>query len=155
MIQGKWTAPGTRPEDGLSVRRAVFGFGQDPLDGQSWNVTVYQDEVPAASGRLWWQGGVFRLGEVGVLPAYRGRKLGDLTLRLLLFKAQSHFAREIRLRCTPETAGFFSRLGFEPASPFPEEPLPDGLLEMAALGSEINLDSCASCRKTDCPRRQE
>ncbi len=155
MIQGKWTAPGVRPEDGLTVRQAVFGFGQDPLDEKSWNVTVYQDEVPAASGRLWWEDGVFRLGEVGVLPAYRKRKLGDLTLRLLLFKAQSHFAREIRLRCPAETAGFFSRLGFEPASPFSEEPLPDGELEMAADGNEIQLDSCASCKKTGCPNRPQ
>ena len=111
MVQGKWFAPGTNPGAAADVRQEVFGFGQDALDSMSWNVLVYQDDVPAASGRIWWEDGAYRLGEIGVLPALRGRRLGDLTFRLLLFKAQEHFAREVRLAAPPEVTGFFTPRG--------------------------------------------
>ena len=104
MIQGKWFAPGQDASPALTVRSLVFGRGQDELDNLSWSVIVLQDGDVAATGRIWWQDGAFRLGDLGVLPACRGRRLGDLALRLLLFKAQSHFAREVRLACSPDTA---------------------------------------------------
>ena len=93
--------------------------------------------------------GAFWLGDVGVLPSCRGQKLGDLVLRLLLFKAQNHFAREVRLRTPPETEGFFARLGLKEAA------REGGLVEMVIAGEEIDLDSCKACKKTDCPRRKD
>ena len=148
MIQGKWFAPGEDLSPLLPVRNAVFGFGSDPLDRLSWNVLVYEDDVPAAAGRIWWQDGAFWIGDIGVLPDRRGHRLGDLTLRLLLFKAQSHAAREVRLRSPAGAAGFFARLGFRPD---PEAGDPE---EMLLPGEEIELDSCKSCRKANCPNRQ-
>ena len=155
MIQGKWFAQGADLREVLAVRGAVFGRERDPLDGESWNVLVYQDDVPAACGRLWWKDGAFRLGDLGVLEAFRGRKLGDLTLRLLLFKAQSHFAREVRLACPESLCGFFARLGFRPDPDAEAETAGSGdpLTEMFLPGDEINLDSCASCKKANCPSR--
>jgi ribosomal protein S18 acetylase RimI-like enzyme len=136
----------------------VFGRGLDGLDREAWNVLVYQDEVPAAAGRLWWHEGSFWLGDVCVLPEYRGRRLGDLVLRLLLFKAQSHYAREVRLRTPAETAGFFTRLGFREDSASPEA-APNAADASSVLmflpGEEIELDSCKSCRKANCPNRKE
>ncbi len=150
MIQGKWLPQGGDLSQVLPIREAVFGRGRDALDDESWNVLVFQDEAPVAVGRLWWRDGAFRLGDVGVLPAFRGKKLGDLVLRLLLFKAQIHFAREVRLLCEDDTAGFFARLGFRPDESVP----PQGSLhEMLLPGEEINLDTCASCKKKDCPNR--
>lgn len=149
MIQGKWFSPGEDLSSGvLPVRREVFGYLGNVTDPDGWNVLVYMDDQPAASGRIWWEDGAFRLGEIGVIPALRGRRLGDLALRLLLFKAQSHAAREVRLRCSPDTEGFFSRLGFRE-----DFRTPDGL-EMLLPGDEINLDSCASCAKQNCPNRK-
>ena len=148
MVEGKWFAPGTpvSPEM-LSVRRAVFGREEDALDAESWNAVIWADGVPAACGRIWWKEDAFWLGDIGVLQEYRGRGLGDLALRLLLFKAQSHAAREVRLRCAPETEGFFSRLGFRPASGG------SGAVEMAMAGSDIDLDTCRNCHREDCPSR--
>ena len=149
MIQGKWFSQGSDLSEALSVREAVFSRGLDALDQEAQNAVIYEDESPVASGRLWWRDGSFWIGDLGVLSSHRGKKLGDLTLRLLLFKAQSHYAREVRLRAPAETAGFFSRLGFREVSR-------DGdLTEMALAGDEIELDSCKSCRKADCPRRKE
>ena len=148
MIQGKWFPQGADLSEALSIRNAVFSRGGDALDAMAQNVVVYLDDVPAAAGRLWWEDGSFWLGNVGVLPEYRGRKLGDLALRLLLFKAQSHFAREVRLITPPETEGFFSRLGFREAERRGDS------IEMFVPGDDIELDSCKSCKKANCPNRK-
>ena len=147
MIQGKWFPQGADLSDALSVRQAVFARGLDDLDAEAHNAVVYLDGVPAAAGRIWWQDGSFWLGEIGVMPACRGKRLGDLALRLLLFKAQSHYAREVRLRTPPETEGFFSRLGFR------EDFRHGNLVEMLLPGDEIDLDTCKSCKKANCPNR--
>ena len=154
MIQGKWFAPASSPEEAFSIRDQVFHAGQDGRDDLSWNVVVYQDEVPAASGRIWWEEGAFRLGEIGVLPAFRGRRLGDLTLRLLLYKAQSHFAREVRLSTPPACADFFARLGFRP-DPAVSAAGGGASVEMLLPGDQIDLDTCKNCHRTDCPSRKE
>ena len=154
MIQGKWFAPGTEPVDALTVRQQVFQRGGDTLDDLSWNVLVLQDDVPAAAGRIWWENGAYRLGDIGVLPSHRGRRLGDLALRLLLFKAQSHFAREVRLSSPPEAADFFARLGFRPD---PSVPASENAAEIEMLlpGDQIDLDTCRNCNRTGCPARRD
>ena len=150
MIQGKWFAPSEDlPQAVESIRMDVFGRGRDSLDAESWNVLVYQDGLPAATGRLWWQDGIFRLGDIGVLSGCRHRHLGDLVLRLLLFKAQSHFAREVRLQCEPSLSGFFDRLGLRPVLPADSQQI-----EMMIAGDAIDLDSCKSCPRSNCSRRQ-
>lgn len=149
MVQGKWFAPGTELSgEVLSVREAVFGFPGNSTDPEGWNALVYMDDCPAASGRIWWKEDAFWIDEIGVIPSLRGQRLGDLILRLLLFKAQSHAAREVRLRCPEETEGFFARLGFHPVL------RQSGEVEMTVAGDEISLDSCASCKKQNCPNRK-
>ena len=96
MIEGKWFAPGTDLSQPLALRRLILNQEADALDPMAWNVVVYREGQPAATGRIWWQDGAFWIGSIAVLPAYRRQQLGDLTLRLLLFKAQSHSARRIR-----------------------------------------------------------
>lgn len=149
MIQGKWFAPGADCSDIIPVREAVFGRGADDLDALSWNALVFEDTVPAAVGRIWWEDGIYRLGDIGVLENRRLRGLGDLVLRLLLFKAQSHAAREVRLRCPRDLTGFFARLGLCP------EPSDDpDTVEMVIPGDRINLDACKNCPKSACPNRK-
>lgn len=150
MIQGKWFAPGEDLSSGvLPVRMSVFNRGGDDLDAVSWNALVFQDGIPSASGRIWWEDGAFRLGDIGVLKSCRGQRLGDLVLRLLLFKAQNHAAKEVRLQCPPELTGFFSRLGLK------EIVVSDsGLVEMMIPGDDIDLDSCRHCPKVSCPNRK-
>ena len=147
MIQGKWFSPGEDLSNTvLPVREAVFGTCGPNIDYDSWNVLVYVDQQPSAAGRIWWKDGAFWLGDIGVLPAMRGQHLGDLVLRLLLYKAQSHSAREVRLHCTDSVEGFFSRLGFRQTGSSSS-----GIIEMLIPGEEISLDSCAGCRKKECP----
>jgi predicted GNAT family N-acyltransferase len=149
MVQGKWFAPGTDLSALLPIRSAVFGTEADSLDAACWNVLVYEDSVPAATGRIWWEDGAYRLGDIGVLESYRSQRLGDLVLRLLLFKAQSHAAKEVRLQSPRDVAGFFARLGLK------EESVDDtGLVEMMIPGEDIDLDTCRHCPKASCPNRK-
>lgn len=148
MVEGKWFAPGTDIGPCEAIRRAVFGRGMDAQDAQSWNVVVWHDGQAAATGRLWWQDGAFWLGDLAVLPDKRGMKLGDLTLRLLLFKAETHAARLLRLTATQDTAAFFARMGFRPEGEGGGDAVP-----MLLRGEELCLDTCKGCKK-DCPNRQ-
>ena len=148
MVEGKWFAPGADIPEVEAIRQAVFGRGRDALDGESWNVLVWHCGEAAATGRLWWRDGAFWLGDVAVLPAMRGRKLGDLTLRLLLFKAETHAARLIRLTADEAVAPFFARLGFKQ-----EGDAADGQLQMLLRGEDLCLDTCQGCKK-NCPNRK-
>ncbi len=150
MIQGKWFAPGSDLTDVIPVRTAVFGRGSDDCDALSWNALVFEDSVPVAVGRIWWEDGAYRLGDIGVLKDRRSRRLGDLVLRLLLFKAQSHAAREVRLCCPLSVTGFFERLGFRTL------PSNDAAsVEMILPGDRIDLDTCKNCSRNGCPNRKE
>lgn len=148
MIQGKWFAPDTDPIDAVAIRKRVFNRGTDALDSESWNVVVYEDESPVATGRIWWKDGAYRLGDICVPEELRGRRLGDLVLRLLLFKAQTHSAREVRLSCDASVSGFFARLGFL------DDVSGSGLTEMLLPGDRIELDTCRNCHKQNCPNRK-
>lgn len=112
MIQGKWYPMGTDIRTPLAIREAVFGRGRDELDDQAQQVVVLDGDTPVGSARLWWQDGAFVLGDVGVLQPMRGRGFGDLLVRLLLFKALTHSATEIRLTAPAEAADFFLPYGF-------------------------------------------
>lgn len=148
MIDGKWSAPGSDLTEVLKIREEVFGMSGDPLDAESWNVVARTDEIPVAAGRIRWFEDAFWLDRIGVLPAWRGKRMGDLILRLLLFKAQTHAAREVRLTCDAETAGFFIRLGFREIS------RNGNMLLLGIRGEDIDLDTCKGCLKKDCPNRK-
>ncbi|MDO4483148.1 MAG: hypothetical protein Q4C54_01565 [Clostridia bacterium] len=67
MVEGKWFAPGTEAAEAMAIRESVFGRGADALDASSWNVLVWFEGMPAATGRIWWQDGAFYIGDIGVL----------------------------------------------------------------------------------------
>ena len=149
MIQGKWFEPGKPFDAAEAIRKEVFGRGADELDAWSWNALVLNDGEPAACGRIRWADGAFILEDIAVREPLRGRKLGDLMLRLLLFKAESHGARMIRLVSPAELTGFFARLGFRE-----DEGAEGGSRPMHLRGEDLCLDSCRGC-KTPCANRRE
>ena len=55
MIEGKWFAPGTDLSQPLALRRLILNQEADALDPMAWNVVVYREGQPAATGRIWWQ----------------------------------------------------------------------------------------------------
>ena len=148
MIEGKWFAPAADAPEAFALREESLLRGRDALDAQAWNVVGYHQGHAAATGRIWWHEGAFYLGDIAVTPTLRGQRLGDLTLRLLLFKAESHGARLIRVLSPEALAPFFARLGFQP-----EGNASNGVQPLLLRGEELCLDSCKGCKK-DCANRK-
>lgn len=132
MVQGRWISMDGDLSEPLALRKQVFGREADGLDAMAQHVVVYEDGQPVGAARLWWQDGAFWLGDVGVLAEKRGRGFGDLLIRLGLFKALTHQAREIRLTAPAGTEAFFARYGFQR----------EGNGCMSILAQDVHLSHC-------------
>ena len=113
--------PGTEElSEPLAIRRAVFIEEQgvpeakeyDGFEEQALHLMVYVDEEPAATGRIWHDGTGFRIGRLAVKKEFRGQKLGDLALRLLIYKAFSSGAEELFISAQTYIMPFYRKFGF-------------------------------------------
>lgn len=142
MVSGKMFAPMVLAPEADEICESVFGrvCSQELSENEKaslWRGVIYDDAgAPVASGDIWYDGD-FVIGALGVIEGERGKGFGDLLIRLLLYKAQTHFAGRVRLAATEETVGFFARYGFAPL---------DGGLQMAIDGDKIDLDTCKGCK---------
>lgn len=148
MVQGKWFASGADLSVPLSLREKVFSLGRDGLDDWAQQVAVFDgDGVPAGTARLAWRDGAFDISLLGVTEERRGLGFGDLLVRLCLFKALTHSAREVTLTPTAETEGFFARYGFRREG-----------AEMRLRAEDIVLSHCgghcAACGQEGCADRK-
>ncbi|MDD2649030.1 MAG: GNAT family N-acetyltransferase [Eubacteriales bacterium] len=140
MVSGKMFAPGVPSPEADGISLSVFGkIGADALSpaekASLWRGVIYDDgDKPVASGDIWYDGD-FVIGSLCVLKTERRKGYGDLLVRLLLYKAQTHFAKKVRLDATPETVSFFARYGFCATSG----------TQMEIEGSKIELDGCKGC----------
>lgn len=143
MVQGKWFSQGEEIAPALIVREAVFSRGRDRLDDLAQQVVVFEDGLPVGTARLWWAEGAFKLGDLCVLEACRGKGFGDLLMRLCLYKALSHHAKLVELTAPWEVVPFFVQYGFTRVS-VPMEG--ETHVSMALQGEKIMLSHCgASC----------
>ena len=105
----------------FALRREVFIEEQkcpedeefDNYDAQALHLMVYVDEMPAAVGRIWHNGAGFRIGRLAVKKEYRGQKIGDLALRLLIYKAFSSGAKEINISAQTYIVPLYKKFGFK------------------------------------------
>ena len=142
MIEGKWFAQGSDLAEPLTIRQTVFGRAQDALDASAQQVVVYGKGIPVGTARLWWQDGCFWAGDIAVLPEERGKGYGDLLVRLLMYKAVTHNARQLLLTCPASLAAFFARYGFEP--------LQQGDPMMMVLDTDALSGGCDGCGNGAC-----
>jgi len=118
------------------VRREVFVKEQsvpeaeefDEFDASALHLAVYVDEQIAATGRIWHDGKAFRIGRLAVLKPYRGQKIGDLALRLLLYKAFGSGAEEIMISAQTYIVPLYRKFGFRE---YGEEYMEAGIPHMA------------------------
>jgi predicted GNAT family N-acyltransferase len=105
----------------FAIRRAVFVEEQgcpesedfDAFDQSALHLMVYVDEMPAGTGRIWHDGKKFRIGRLAVLKQFRGQKIGDLALRLLVYKAFSSGAEELFVSAQTYLKRFYEKFGFQ------------------------------------------
>lgn len=150
--------PGTQDlSEPFAIRRAVFIEEQncpeeeeyDEFDAQAQHLMVYVDEQPAATGRIWYDGTDFRIGRLAVLMPFRGQKIGDLALRVLLYKAFSSGAKSIKISAQTYIMSFYRKFGFKE---YGEEYLEAGLPHMAMRVNKDEVAYPSECGK--CPGPQ-
>lgn len=114
--------PGTGDiAEAKEIRREVFIEEQlvpeeeefDAFDAQALHLMVYVDEEPAAAGRIWHDGEDFRIGRLAVRKRFRGKKIGDLALRLLLYKAFGSGAQCVNISAQTYIVPFYRKFGFK------------------------------------------
>jgi predicted GNAT family N-acyltransferase len=86
---------------------------RDGLDEAALHLIVYVDEIPAATGRIWHDGSVFRIGRLAVRKRYRRQGIGDLALRLLLYKAFNSGAEELFVNAQTYIKELYGKFGFK------------------------------------------
>lgn len=125
MIYSKWTV-GPLPAQAKAIREAVFireqGFAPeekfDEQDQQAWHLVVEMDEQPVATGRLAIdREGNWKLGSIAVLPDFRGQKIGDFVVRLLVDRALSMPKAPIYVIAQQGAVGFYQSIGFRSEGP--------------------------------------
>lgn len=154
MISNKWFF-GLNDKDAinesLSIRKAVFETEQgkgneilDVIDDSAYHLNVYVDDSPAATGRLYFSEGDYYIGKIAVLNNFRGKKIGDFTMRLLLAKALNQGAFTIKVNADINAVGFYSKYGFTKAG---EALNINGHEHWPMALDRENIKFCSSCSK--------
>lgn len=122
MIYSKWVI-GAMPPEAETIRREVFlqeqGFSAqsqfDAMDERSWHLLVEEGGQTVATGRLALdEKGCWKLGCIAVLPAFRGKHIGDFVVRLLVDRALSMPPAPIYVIAQQHAVNFYRRIGFVP-----------------------------------------
>lgn len=136
MISSKFL-PGTQDvSDPFEIRREVFVEEQncpeeeeyDCFDDQALHLIVYVDGERAAAGRIWFDGSDFKIGRLAVRKKFRGQKIGDLALRLLIYKAFNSGAEEVKISAQTYIMPLYRKFGFKE---YGEEYIEAGIPHMA------------------------
>ena len=112
-----------------AIRNAVFckeqqvpeSIERDGLDQSAVHVLVSMNGNPAATGRLLILNDEFTIGRVAVLPQFRGKRLGDLVMRLLIRTAFDMGGERQVVHAQLPVQGFYEKLGFIPQGEIYEE----------------------------------
>lgn len=143
--------PGTEDlTEPFAVRREVFIEEQqipeqdeyDEFETSALHLIVYVDEQTAATGRIWHDGKNFRIGRLAVLKPFRGQKIGDLALRLLLYKAFSTGAQTVEISAQTYIMPLYRKFGFKE---YGGEYLDGGLPHMAMRVSKDEVVYPSAC----------
>lgn len=166
MIRGKFLTSRDDIHTILDLRHRVFvqeqGYSKenerDEYDDMAVYALVYdENDAPAGTGRLFIDADDhFTLGRICVLKENRGQKLGDLILRMLLYRAQEMKAPMVYLSAQLPVVPFYQRYGFAPYGDIVlDEGVPHRLMRVAAADIDIEgscqkkKDACDGCRQ-DC-----
>ena len=159
MIKARFIPGNEDLTDVFAIRKAVFVEEQhveeaqefDGKDVFSMHVLVWSDDVPAGTGRIWFENlETVRLGRIAVLKEFRGKKIGDLLVRMMLNYVLDLDVEKVVIHAQSDKLGFYKRYGFKTTS---ESYMEDGIEHntMELLKKDINLrhecTNCGACEK--------
>ncbi len=163
MIRGKFILSGDpQTEIIYDIRRRVFveeqGFALEHEIDAHDRMAVYalvmdDDGTPGATGRLYIdENDQFAIGRVCVLREMRGQYMGDLVMRMLLYRATELGCTSMRVSAQLPVVPFYARYGLKPTGEiYDDEGVPHRL--MVALRDEIDIEgscskggACGSCQ---------
>lgn len=158
MIETVWTFGNENLTDAHAIRRVVFIEEQhideaDELDGTDaacLHLVVYDEGVPAATGRVMVGREAFVIGRIAVLPAYRGRKLGALTVRLLIHACTQMGGDQQIVHAQISARGFYEKLGFTAIGDVYE----DAGIPHITMTHNGGCEDCGSCENNHCTARE-
>ena len=106
------------PKDTVEIRTSVFvdeqGFTEefDQLDKQAVHVVIFFDGIPAATGRVFIEDGIYYIGRVAVQKQFRGQHLGAEVLYLLEKWVKEDGGSCVHLFAQCHAQGFYEKCGY-------------------------------------------
>lgn len=123
-IQGRYVNGIEDRSEVEAIRRQVFGEVERPLEAfYDLDTSLFSDEMAVHAlvlsegravgcGTLYYDGSVFLLDGIAVVPGERRKGYGDFIVRLLLDRAFQGNAKEILAYCDDEIFPLFKQIGF-------------------------------------------
>ena len=116
MIRGKFMTSMDDVSTCLALRAQVFPGARGEADEYDrmavYALAINEENLPGGAGRLYiGDDSQFTIDRVGVLPEMRGQGLGDLLMRMLLYRALELNCAGVKLVSPVRLAGFFTRYG--------------------------------------------
>ena len=87
---------------------------EDEFDREAVHLVVYDQEDPIATGRLFVDNGMFKIGRICVLSDYRKQHVGSKVLAMLLDIAKENKGIKERVYVSAQTSAvsFYEKFGF-------------------------------------------
>lgn len=150
MTAGKYLSGKDDLSQVYELREAVFQkelgltpqLERDGCDDMAVHVLVYEDQKPVATGRILYDGEIFKISRVAVLPEYRKRQYGDFVVRMLINKALLSGAGEIYASTLLPGRRLFEKIGFEVCGTAYED---GGLSYLPMWLKKEKLHKCCGC----------
>ena len=152
MIRGKFMTSMDDPSACLALRAQVFPGAQGEVDEYDrmavYALAIDEENRPGGAGRLYiGDDSRFTIDRVGVLPEMRGQGLGDLLMRMLLYRALELNCAGVKLVSPVRLAGFFARYGLAAQGEAFEE-AGEACRVMYAERGQIDIEgSCSNGKK--------
>ncbi len=151
MIEGKYLSGNDDLSQIYELREAVFqkelGFRKelerDGYDSLAIHAIAYENQVPVATGRILFDGEIYRISRVAVGSEYRGKGYGDFIVRMLVNKALLSGAKEIYTSTLLTGQKMFQAIGFEVCGEAYEN---GGLTYLPMWLKQENLHKCCNCK---------
>lgn len=145
MITGKFMTSNDDIANVLAIRGQVFpgSDARDDIDQMAiYALTFSEDGTPGSSGRLFMDDdNTVTIDMVGTVPALRYQGLGDLVMRMLLYRVLEMELPMVKLDSPKELVPFFARYGLKPTGENT-----GAFVRMSAPNAEINIEgTCKHC----------